>query len=465
MQTTGDRTKTPPPHTVRAQEGPQSAFLASQADIAVYGGAAGSGKTYAMLLEPLRHAHTPGFNAVIFRRTNPQIIRPGGMWDTSHELYRPLGGLSKQSPHEWRFPAGAKIEFAHMQHEDDRFDWDGSQVAYIAFDQLEHFTWKQFVYMLSRNRSTCGIKPYIRATCNPDPDHWLRRFIDWWIDEETGYPIPERSGVVRWYVLRDDEPRWSSNPEALIEKYGEKTKPKSFTFIAGNVYDNKILLDINPDYLSNLQALTLVERERLLKGNWNIRAQAGMFFRRDWWKLVDTAPGGWVAAWRYWDRAGVERDMPDSGSGPSSTAGAKLYKYANGLWCVAHIHSMYGSPLQVRSSIRNIAEQDGKGVCVGIEQDPGQAGKAEAEDHIRNLNGYIARVNKVNESKGRRAGPFSAQVEAGNVLVVRDRHWNEPYFRETENFDGTSKCKSDMTDASSGAYHMANEPVMIAGAW
>jgi len=452
--------------TLTAQRGPQEAFLATSADIAVYGGAAGSGKTYAMLLEPLRHVHVPGFNAVIFRRTNPQIIRPGGLWDTSHEVYRPLGGEAKQNPRGWTFPSGAKIEFAHMQHEDDRFDWDGAQIAYVAFDQLEHFTWKQFVYLMSRNRSTCGVRPYIRATCNPDPDHWLRRWISWWVDEATGAPIMERSGVIRWYVLRDDEPRWADTREELVRELGPGVLPKSFTFIAGNVFDNKILLDKDPGYLANLQALPLVERERLLGGNWNIRAEAGMFFRRDWWKVVEAAPGGWVAACRYWDRAATKREGKDTGDrGPSSTAGVKMYKYANGLYCVAHVHTMYGSPLTVRQSIRNLAEQDGHDVSVGIEQDPGQAGTAEAQDQIRNLAGFKAHTNKVREDKGRRAGPFSAQVEVGNVLVVRDRIWNEPYFKETENFDGSKKCKSDMTDASSGAFHMLTRPVKVASTW
>ena len=159
---------------IKPQSGPQEDFLATSADIAVYGGSAGAGKSFDLLLEPTRHIHIGDFNAVIFRRTYPQITNPGGLWDTSSEIYPSCGGVPKLSMLNWTFPSGAKIKFAHMQYEQDRYEWDGAQIPFIGFDQLEHFTWRQFFYMLSRNRSLCGVNPYVRATCNPDPDHWLR---------------------------------------------------------------------------------------------------------------------------------------------------------------------------------------------------------------------------------------------------------------------------------------------------
>ncbi len=447
-------------HDVRIgpQPGPQRAFNASSADIVVYGGGAGGGKTYGLGLESLRHVHNPEFRGVIFRREYPQITNPGGMWDDLGELYRINGAHGLRTTMEWKFPSGAVIKFAHMQREDDRFSWDGAQIPFIAFDQLEHFTWKQFVYMLSRNRTTCGVRPYIRATCNPDPDHWLRAFIAWWLDEKTGLAIPERSGVVRWYILRDDVPLWGNSRNALLEEHGEHVLPKSFTFIASTVFDNKILLEKDPGYLANLEALSKVERERLLGSNWNVRESAGMYFRRDWWNTVKVAPGGAEDTVRYWDRAASE------GNRGSATAGVKIARLPNGLFCVLHVHVMRGTPLQVRDAIRNIAEQDGVGVQVGIEQDPGQAGKAEAEDHIRNLAGFVARANIVRESKGKRAEPYSAQVEARNVSLVQ-ASWNEGYIIETENFDGSDKCASDQTDASSGAFYMLTQPVRRAGTW
>src|SRR5690606_12789818 len=122
--------------------------------------------------------------------------------------------------------------------------------------------WGQFAYMLSRNRSTCGVRPYIRGTLNPDPDHWTRSFIDWWIGG-NGLAIPERSGVIRYFVNVDDVIHWADTPDELIAQFSYLPKPpipKSFTFIGASVYDNRILMEADPGYLANLMAMNKVER-------------------------------------------------------------------------------------------------------------------------------------------------------------------------------------------------------------
>lgn len=274
---------------IRPQPGPQEQFLSSSADIAIAGGAAGSGKSWGLLMEAIRHIGVEGFGAVIFRRTSPQITNEGQLLDTSMKFYPGLGGDYKQTSMEWIFPPhGCRVKFAHMEHEKNRFDWDGSQIALIGFDQLEHFTARMFWYMLSRNRSTCGVEPYIRATCNPtdmnnDDQLWLRQLLDWWIDRDSGYPIAERSGVIRWFVRSEsDELVWADTRGELLDRAGPDADPKSITFIPGTVYDNKILLRENPEYLSNLKLLGKSDRDRLLGGNWNVRATAGLVFLDEW---------------------------------------------------------------------------------------------------------------------------------------------------------------------------------------
>ena len=203
---------------IQPQPGPQYEFLSNKADIVIYGGAAGSGKTYALLLEALWHYDNPKFNCAIFRKNANQIRNPGGLLSESQELYRDFGGNLRESIMEWDFPSGAIIKFAHLDLERDKYSWQGSQLCLIGFDELCHFSWGQFVYMLSRNRSTCGVKPYIRATCNPDSESWVRRFIDWWIDPETGYAIQERSGKIRWFIIRGDETYWSDTSRRIKRK-------------------------------------------------------------------------------------------------------------------------------------------------------------------------------------------------------------------------------------------------------
>src|SRR6202040_3850897 len=138
--------------TISAQPGPQTEFLRSPADICIYGGAAGGGKTVGLILEPLRHVgRVANFTAVFFRRTTPQITNPGGLWDESQTFYPRLGGTPHLGMREWRWPRAGKIKFSHLQFETTVYDWQGAQIALICFDELTHFTAHQFFYMVSRN--------------------------------------------------------------------------------------------------------------------------------------------------------------------------------------------------------------------------------------------------------------------------------------------------------------------------
>ena len=349
-----------------------------------------------------------------------------------------------------------------MQYESDVHQWDGSQIPLICFDQLEHFTYKQFFYMLSRNRSTCGVKPYVRATCNPDPDHWLRKFMAWWIDDDTGYPIDERAGVIRWFITINDITYWADDPETLKRDHGAESMPKSFTFIPGKLQDNQILMDIDPAYLGNLRAQSKVFRERLELGNWNARESAGEFFNRNWFPIVPAAPK-LLDVVRYWDRAATE--VPEGAQSEASwTAGAKMGVTGDGEFYILHFDRFRKKPLGVERSILNTASQDGKKVRIGIEGDPGQAGKAEAQHYIRSLAGYDATINTVRESKGARARPYSAQCEAGNVYLV-EGPWNEDFLIEHHNFDGSDNCESDQVDAASGAFHLLTAKRRISDTW
>jgi hypothetical protein len=273
-------------NSIRAQEGPQSDFLACNADIAIYGGAAGGGKSHALLIDPLRHIDNPNFGGVIFRRTCPQITNEGGLWDCAEAIYSNLGAKGRTNDLDWTFPTGAKITFSHMEHEKSKLNYQGAQIPFIGFDELTHFTQSQFIYMFSRNRSTSGVKSYIRGTCNPDSKSWVRQWIDWWIGPD-GYAIKERSGIIRYFVNLQGVLHWGDTKEELREKLGKKVRPKSFTFISASLSDNKILMKADPDYIANLMAMPLIEREQLLDGNWNISADGGII-RNEWIRYYDT---------------------------------------------------------------------------------------------------------------------------------------------------------------------------------
>src|SRR4051812_45310183 len=143
--------------TISAQPGRQTEFLQSPADICIYGGAAGGGKTVGLILEPLRHVgRVANFTAVFFRRTTPQITNPGGLWDESRNFLSAAGRHAAPRRSRVALAARRQIKFAHLQFDSTVYDWQGAQIALICFDELTHFTAHQFFYMVSRNRSTCG---------------------------------------------------------------------------------------------------------------------------------------------------------------------------------------------------------------------------------------------------------------------------------------------------------------------
>ena len=234
--------------------------METEADLAIYGGAAGAGKTWALLYEGLRHIHVPGFGAVVFRRTFPQIMAEGGLWDEAARMYPMVGGKASVTPTpRYVFPSGNVISFSHLQYDKSKLDWQGSQVALILWDELTQFSWEQFTYLLSRNRSTCGIRPYMRATCNPDPDSWVRSFLAWWIGAD-GFPIAERSGVIRWMTVVHNEVMWADTHQELVDRFGDDTHPLSVTFVPALLKDNPAMTEADPNYISRLQGLPEHER-------------------------------------------------------------------------------------------------------------------------------------------------------------------------------------------------------------
>ncbi|WP_246801067.1 phage terminase large subunit [Bradyrhizobium genosp. L] len=435
------------PTAVRAQAGPQERFLASTADICIYGGSAGGGKSYGLLLEALRHIDNAAFGAVIFRKTLVDVKKQGSLLDTSIPLYGQFGASLRQAGDMlWRFPSGAKVAFGHLEHEKTVLDWQGAQIPLICFDELTHFSRTQFFYMLSRNRSTCGVRPYVRATCNPDADSWVAEFISWWIDQETGLPIPERSGVIRYFVRVSDSLVWGDTDRELRERF-PGAEPKSVTFIPSRLEDNAILMARDPGYRANLMALNVVDRERLLGGNWKIRPAAGLLFKRGWCEVVDAVPNG-AKFVRGWDLAATPKTESND---PDRTCGTKIGRMPDGRFIVAHHVRMWGAPLEVERLLKNTASDDGLHTLIALPQDPGQAGKAQKSHLAQVLVGYRVKFAPATGDKVTRFGAFSAQAAAGNVVVLRGP-WNEDWFAALEAF-GPEARHDDDADATSEAFN------------
>lgn len=445
---------------IRPQPGPQEAYLATSADIAFYGGSAGSGKSFATVIDPLRHVHRSGFRAVMFRREMTRLIGAGSLWEESQGIYPLLGAKDRMSPVlEWRWPSGASIEMRHLQHEKDKHAHQGKQYAAEYFDEVTEFEEAQFWYLISRLRTTSGVRPYARGTCNPDPDSWVRKLIDWWIGPD-GLAIPERSGVIRWFARVGDELVWADTSEQLLAEHPtvEPTDPLSFTFISARLEDNPALTAKDPSYRARLRALPLVERERLLGGNWNIRHSAGLLFKRQWCDVLNRAPDGLTIV-RAWDFAGtpVSQASPD----PDWTVGTKIGRGSDPEHYALDAVRLRGSPSEVRDLFIRTALADGPNVVQVIPQDPGEAGKTLAQQRATfpELRGIAVRVVRPTGDKVTRFTQASSLAEQGLLKVVRGA-WNDWWFADLEAFPDAPH--DDTTDSVSDAINHVPAPSSFA---
>lgn len=465
----------------------QALFLRSAADIAIYGGAAFSGKTMSLLMACLYHHQVSDFGAVVFRREARQISNEGGLRDTALSLYGTMADYRAQPSPHFVFPSGYRISFAHLNQEADVVSWHGSQIGLLCFDELCMFTGYQFWYMLSRNRSVSGVKPRCLATCNPDPDSWVADFIAWWIDQDTGFPIAERSGVLRYFLRKADaagniQLLWGSTRDAVLERVGfekpsqialveardradaalrrgenpddgteamrywiERKAIKSATFIPGTIYDNTIGMARDPGYIANLKAQDPVNRARLLDGNWKIRPTAGSFFPETKAIIVQKRPDT-ITLWvRAWDLASTEpnESYPD----PDYTVGVLLGRAENEVIVVADVIRFRKSASFVREMVRATAMADGRDVLIYIPQDPGQAGEYQIASYREWLKDFIVISRTVSKNKQAMAEPVAALWQSGMVHLVAGG-WNASFIKELDLFP-TGRY-DDQTDALTG---------------
>ena len=206
----------------------------------------------------------------------------------------------------------------------------------------------------------------------------------------------------------------------------------------------------NPEYLASLNALSIVERERLLKGNWKIRPAAGLYFGREQITIVDSVPDKIVAMVRSYDLAATAITFDNKD--PDRTASVLMAKMRGGMFIILDVVRVAENASQIRDRIRNTAHTDSvvyKCRKITIPQDPGQAGKEQAESYVRELAGYQVIIRPVNNNKIARAEPFAAQWQKGNILLLKGK-WNDIFLTELEGFPDA--LHDDMVDAAADAF-------------
>ncbi len=277
------------PNHIIDQKGAQERMLACDVDIMIGGGSRGGSKTFTLLLEALYDVNNPFFRSILLRAEKPDLA---DMIQTSYEIYDKFGKFNKsQNDLTWNFNKGGFLKFWYYEESFDEFkkNFQGKQFAYIGIDEITHCPFNKFKYLITNNRNAYGIRNRFRGMCNPDPDSWVRVFIDWWIGDD-GLPIPERDGVVRYCYMKGETPEeiiWGDTPQEVYEQCSDEIdklwRPeydalgfnkvtmfvKSVTFLRAGLEENIKLLKSDPAYLANLAGQGEAQQARDLLGNWN----------------------------------------------------------------------------------------------------------------------------------------------------------------------------------------------------
>lgn len=276
------------PDIIWKPQAKQAVFMARPEYEALYGGAAGGGKSDALVIEALRQVHIPHYKGLILRKTYPQLME---LIDKTLNYYPRVfpGAKYNASSHTWTFPSGAKVIFGAMQHTKDKTKYQGQAYDFIAFDELTHFTYEEYNYLFSRNRPNGpGTRVYIRATANPGGvGHG-------WVKERFVTAAPPMTTI--W-----DEVTWR-DPQGA-----EHREKQSRIFVPSSVFDNPALLQNDPDYVRRLASMPEAERNALLYGDWDTfsgqvftewRNDASHYDDRKWTHVI--RPFLVPDTWRIW---------------------------------------------------------------------------------------------------------------------------------------------------------------------
>jgi predicted phage terminase large subunit-like protein len=398
------------PAIINGGRSPQGEFLLLDCHEALYGGAAGGGKTDALLMAALRWVDLPGYNAIIFRKTLEDHKRPEGLIARTHQWLGNTEAKWNGEDFKWTFPSGATLSLGYMDNDEDVYHHQGAAYNFIGWDELTQFQQWQYQYLISRNRrlENCYIPLQIRAATNPGG-----RGHEW----------------VKQYFLVEG----AKNNRAFI--------PAKF--------DDNPFLD-RRSYELALGKLDPVLRKQLREGSWE--AALGTMFHRDWFTTIERsqAPTN-IKRVRYWDMAAT---TASEARDPDYTAGA-LVGVDKGQYYIFDVQRFRASPKGCEDKIRNTAIIDGPEVAVWMEEEAGASGKNMIDHYAREvLPGFNFRCDRPTGSKEIRAGPFSAAAERKNIFLVRG-DWNNSFLDELEAFPLGGH--DDQCDSCSGAINVLNK--------
>lgn len=374
------------------------------------------------------------------------------------------------------FPSGAKLEFSFLDIEADiKKNWQGAQLTGAYFEEFGNHKLFGFNYVRTRMRSKSKYKSFIRCTLNPEPNHFCLKYLDRFIDQDTGLAIKSFSGRPAYYVTDKGETIASWDKEELLKKYPKK-KPRMYTFIPSSLEDNPAMLLNNEEYAEDLASNDRANAELLLLGNWKYKPNANGVWDRSvtQGQIVDHVPLG-CSYLRAWDKASSK---PESEGGdskqrdPDYTASIGFAKSSSGYLYVYgnYVEDREGNQrarFREKPGVREdyILAQcslDGEDTVQLLPSDGGQGGVFEYHESAKLLqnHGYLVKKDPsvATAAKAKRFDPFVSACHNKTVFWVKSSFSPEVWeymMLELENFNQLSKNNGyhdDLVDCCSSAY-------------
>jgi predicted phage terminase large subunit-like protein len=379
----------------------QQRFLALDTAEALYGGAAGGGKSSALLMAALQHVDVPGYAALLLRRTYADLSLPGALMDRAADWLRGTDAKWNAQTKTWHFPSGASITFGYLENENDRYRYQGAEFQFCGFDEVTQFTEVQYTYLASRLRRPPGMAVPLRLRAASNPGGVGHQ---WVYERFVAQPSEERPYVPA---------RIEDNPGVDKEAYTR-----------------------------SLDLLDPVTRAQLLDGDWTVTR--GLLFQRAWFRVADAAPEGvpWV---RYWDLAASTKTSADY------TACAAVGLHEGTLYVRDMIRGRWEWPDQRRIIVQTMKAEPG--TRHGIEEAMHGIAAVQELRRLPELAGTALRGVRPEKDKLSRALPWSQRAADGKVVLVRGP-WVGAFLDEVCMFDGSGKGHDDQVDTVSGGVAM-----------
>ena len=391
----------------------QKVFLRTYSIEALFGGAAGGGKSSALLMAALQYVDVPGYSAILFRRTFADLSLPGALMDRFRTWCANYEEIHwNANSYVATFPSGARISFGYLNNTNDYLRYKGSEYQFIGMDEVTEIRESDYRYLFSR----------------------LRR-------PSTG---PLSSVPLRMRCASNPAPNW------VRQRFIVEGQEKGRIFVPSRLTDNP---GIDAEsYRQALSALDPIERRRLEEGDWWSTTLGTMFDRTSAIIIdIDEVPTFTSAARivRFWDLAATEpnQSTPD----PDWTVGT-LMLFDQGVAYVIDVKKKRVKADKVEQFVAQTAYEDGVATPIRMEQEPGSSGKALMDQYARYVvPGFDFGANRSTGDKITRARPFAAALANGNVRVVRGA-WLSDWLDELSAFP-ESAPHDDQVDSATGAFN------------